>query len=144
MDRRNSEGYSDPTAHKALSNIARETKQMQQQTKLLFRPIVYICSPLAGEMERNQENARRYCRFAVAQGYIPIAPHLLLPQFLDDTNPAERELAMQMNMALLSKCAELWVFGDHISKGMAVEIGKAKRKKQPIRYFTTECKEESR
>ncbi len=135
MDKRNSEGYSDPTAHKALSNIERETKR---QT---LRPIVYICSPLSGEVERNQEDARRYCRFAVEQGCIPLAPHLLFPQFLNDANSAEREIAMQMNMALLSKCAEVWVFGDRISKGMAVEIDKARRRCQTIRFFTTDCKE---
>lgn len=135
MDIRNSEGYSDPAAHEALSNIEREAKRQ------IFRPIVYICSPFSGEIESNQENARRYCRFAVGRGCIPLAPHLLFPQFLNDADPAERELAMRMNMALLSKCAEVWVFGNRVSKGMAMEIGRAKRKCQVIRYFTTDCEE---
>ena len=44
---------------------------------------------------------------------------------------------------LLTKCAELWVFGDTVSKGMGIEIEKAKRKGQTIRYFTENCQEVS-
>lgn len=46
-----------------------------------------------------------------------------------------------MDIALLSKCAELWVFGERISSGMSIEIEKAKRKGQLIRYFTETCEE---
>jgi hypothetical protein len=88
-------------------------------------------------------NTRRYCRFAVDQGCIPIAPHLLLPQFMRDNDPAEHDLAIFMDLVLLSKCAELWVFGDRISTGMGIEITKAKQKSMTIRHFTSECKEVS-
>lgn len=135
---RNAEGYFDPTAFEALSNIEREYKAARA-----FRPLVYICSPLSGAEELNQENARRYCRFAVDSGYIPLAPHIYFTQFMDDHNPKERNLAMFMDIVLLTKCAELWVFGDRISNGMSIEIEKAKRKGLPIRYFTTTLKEVS-
>lgn len=135
MNTRNHEGYSDPTAFEALCHIRHEEKVKATA----FRPIVYICSPLSGEVERNQENARKYCRFAVDRGCIPIAPHLLFPQFMDDDNPADREIAMKMNMALLSKCRELWVFGNPVSKGMAAEIQRARVKNQLIRHYTTDC-----
>ena len=136
VNMRNSEGYYDPTAFEALSNIEREAKAARA-----FRPLVYICSPLSGTVEVNQENARRYCRFAVDSGYIPLAPHIYFTQFMNDRIAKERDLAMFMDIVLLSKCSELWVFGDTISKGMAIEIEKAKRKGQPIRYFTTTLKE---
>ena len=136
VNMRNSEGYYDPTAYEALSKIEREAKALRA-----FRPVVYICSPLSGEVELNQDNARRYCRFAVDSGYIPLAPHIYFTQFMNDHNPKERDLALFMDTVLLSKCAELWVFGDVISKGMSIEIEKAKRKGQPIRYFTTDLKE---
>ena len=74
----NSEGYPDPTAHGALEIIEQEEHALRA-----FRPIVYICSPYAGDIEVNVAAARRYSRFAVDAGYIPIAPHLLFPQFLD-------------------------------------------------------------
>lgn len=128
----NSEGYPDPTAYQALKNI---------EGRFSFRPMIYICSPLSGDVERNQEFARKYCRFAVERGVIPLAPHIYFPQFMDDGNPNERSLALFMDLVLLSKCAELWVFGETISEGMKAEIEKAKRRGTPIRYFTVGCEE---
>lgn len=98
----NSEGYSDPTAFGALSSIENEARVLRA-----FRPIVYICSPFAGDIEKNVVAARTYSRFAVEQGYIPIAPHLLFPQFLDDSNPKERELGLFFGNAIMSKCSEI-------------------------------------
>ena len=49
-----------------------------------------------------------------------------------------------MDIVFLSKCSKLWMFGEPISKGMSIEIEKAKRKGQPVRYFTDECKEVSK
>lgn len=136
VNMRNSEGYYDPTAYEALSNIEREAKAVRS-----FRPVVYICSPLSGDIEGNQAKARSYCRFAVDSGYIPIAPHIYFPQFMNEHSPKERNLALFMDTVLLTKCAELWVFGDTISRGMSVEMEKARRKGQPIRYFTENCME---
>ena len=131
----NPEGYHDPTPYEALTKIEKEKNRQP------YRPVVYICSPFSGNVERNAENARRYCRFAVDSGYIPLAPHLLFPQFMNENDAAERRLALFMDIALLSKCAQLWVFGGNITKGMGIEIEKAKYKRQPIRYFTEGCKE---
>ena len=46
-----------------------------------------------------------------------------------------------MNFVLMSKCVELWVFGDTISTGMKAEIERAERKYMKIRYFTEELEE---
>ena len=136
VNMRNSEGYYDPTAYLALTKIEQEAKAARA-----FRPVVYICSPLSGAVDENQAKARCYCRFAVDSGYIPLAPHIYFPQFMNDGLPEDRNLALFMDIVLLSKCAELWVFGEIISQGMSIEIEKAKRKRQPIRYFTEDCKE---
>ena len=45
----NCEGYYDPTAYEALTKIEQEAKALRA-----FRPVVYICSPLAGDMLKNQ------------------------------------------------------------------------------------------
>ena len=95
----------------------------------------------AGDMVKNQENARTYCRFAVEAGCVPIAPHIYFTQFMNDNDRRERDLALFMDIVLLSKCAELWVFGEKITSGMSIEIEKAKRKGQLIRYFTENCEE---
>ena len=85
IDYKNSEQYPDPTAYAALKAIENECRALRA-----FRPIVYICSPYAGDVERNVDAARRYSRFAVEAGYIPIAPHLLFPQFLNDRDYKEQ------------------------------------------------------
>ena len=133
----NSEGYHDPTTYEVLSNIRKEEKA----AKRAYRPLVYICSPFAGDTDINTEKARHYCRFAVRNACIPLAPHLLFPQFMDDAVPAERSLAMFMGMVLLGRCEQVWVFGGTISAGMAAEIEKAEKRDMVIRYFTENCEE---
>ena len=135
INKYNSEGYYDPTAYEALTAVEKGTK--------VFRPLVYICSPYSGDVEGNIKSARRYSRFAVEMGYIPFTPHLLYPQFLDDDNPTERSLGLFFGNVLMSKCAEVWVFGDYISFGMKAEIERARRKKYTIRYFSGDCEEVS-
>nr|DAV46423.1 MAG TPA: CMP/hydroxymethyl CMP hydrolase [Caudoviricetes sp.] len=129
----NSEGYYDPTTYEALSKVEREEKAAR------YRPLVYICSPFSGDISGNIERTKKYSRYAVDSKAIPIAPHLLFPQFMDDD--AERELALFMDMVLLGKCEELWVFGELVTEGMSAEIAKAKRKNMKIRYFTEDCEE---
>ena len=121
---KNPEGYTDTVPYQALSNIDKEQKK--------YRPIVYICSPFSGDVEGNTKKARVYSRYAVDQGFIPIAPHLLLPQFMNEDS--ERDLAMFMDIVILSKCKELWVFGNPTA-GMQREIAYAERKQMTIKYF---------
>ena len=104
-------------------------------------PIVYICSPYSGDVEKNTEAARRYCRYAADRGFIPLAPHLLFPQFLNEESPKEHQLGLFFGNALMSKCSEVWVFGDHISPGMEAEIRRARWKNYRLRYFTNNCEE---
>ncbi len=132
----NIESYYDPTAYEALSLIEKEERALRA-----FRPIVYICSPFSGAVDENIAAAQRYSRFAVDNGYIPVAPHLLFPQFLDDNNPRERLLGLFFGTALMSKCAEVWVFGSTISAGMEAEIKRAKWKDYRLRYFDENCEE---
>ena len=130
MDRRNSEGYPDPTAYEALTAVAKSEKP--------YLPLVYIASAFAGDTERNTERSQGYCRFAVSKGCIPLAPHLHYPQFMDDDDKEQRELALFFALVLLGKCDELWVFGK-LSDGMAREIAKAKKRGIPIKYYNHKC-----
>lgn len=136
---RNGEGYSDPTAGKALSNVMREYKERQKaiwqrQHEIKTRPRVYIVSPYAGDIDANKRFAIRCCRYAIDRLRIPVASHLLFPQMLDDDSSDERELGLLFGLALLSSCQEVWVFGNQISPGMEQEIREAKRLKKRIRY----------
>lgn len=130
----NKEGYPDPTAATAIANVAKAEKK--------YLPLVYICSKYSGDTVTNTEAAKRYSRFAVDQGAIPLAPHLLLPLYMHEES--ERELAMFMDMVFLGKCDELWVFSDEVSPGMKAEIAKAKKHHKTIRYFDKECRETNR
>ena len=130
IERRNHEGYADPTAHAALTKMLRQN------------PFVYICSPYRDSPRVNVMRARQYCKFAASKGRIPFAPHLYFPQFMSEER--ERERVMQMNFELLKLCGEVWVFGDKITEGMAAEIAHAVRLRKKIRYFTTKFEEVSR
>ena len=103
------------------------------------KPIIYICSPLRGNIERNVKKAIGYSRFAYSQGSIPLAPHLIFTTFLDDEIPEERRAGMEMGRELLTICDELWVFGDRISEGMAAEIELAKGLSLRVRWFNERC-----
>ena len=131
INKYNCEGYYDPTPYEALTRIENEARKLHS-----FRPVVYICSPLSGDVEGNQEKAARYCRFAVDTGYIPIAPHLYFPRFMNDANPRERDLALFMDIVLLTKCAQLWVFGgNHLQRyGHRDREGQTQRPDHPLLY----------
>lgn len=76
---------------------------MAADKKAAYLPLVYVCSPHVGDIETNVKNAKRYSRCAVDENAILVTPHLLYPQFMDDGNEAEREMAMHFNYVLLGK-----------------------------------------
>lgn len=139
INKYNQEGYKDPTTYEALTNIRKEERAAAM--KAVRRPLVYVCSPYAGDIENNIKNACKFGRFTYKQNGIPVIPHLMYPQFMDDTNELEREIAIHFNYVLLGKCNELWVFGGVISKGMAREIGIATKRRMKIKWFNARLKE---
>ena len=104
-------------------------------------PAVYICSPYAGDTEANVKKAIGHCRYAVSQGYMPVASHLLYPQILRDEEPLQRALGLAFGIQLMFGCMEIWVFADDddgISPGMREEIAIARKRQMRIRFFTTD------
>ncbi|MCH4034726.1 MAG: hypothetical protein LKE85_12160 [Lachnospiraceae bacterium] len=138
---RNSEGYMDPTATAAMNNVMREYKEKQKakfrkKYEMTHRKKVYVVSPYAGDVDANIESAKRYCRFVIGKGYMPIASHLLYPRILKDADPAERELGLMFGLSLLALSDEVWVFtANGVSDGMKQEIHEAKRLKKTVRTF---------
>lgn len=137
----NAERYADPTAYEALTSIT-SVKKHRKKISNYNGTAVFICSPYAGETEKNIVKACEYCKFAVSENRIPYAPHLLFPQFLDENDPAQRELGIRMGLVFLQKCREVWVFGT-VTAGMRMEINLAQRCHIPIRYFNEKCEEVS-
>ena len=132
---KNSEGYADPTAGSAMSQIMKEYRQKQKKRYAdKNRRKIYVASRYAGDVDANVSAAVTYCRLVIDEGYMPVASHLLYPQILNDSIPEERELGLLFGLALLAACDEVWVFGE-VSPGVAQEIEEAKRLKKQIRYF---------
>ena len=92
---------------------------------------VYICSPLSAPtaegIRRNMEAARWYMQtVSKLWDCRAVAPHAYLPEFLDDKDKQERELALSFGLAYLVIC------GRRITKGMLGEIEHAAAHEIPI------------
>lgn len=96
--------------------------------------MIYIASPLRGDYNRNIKNTVEYCRLASEHGVLPMAPHIIVSQWCNDTIPEQREQGLALGLALLSKSEELWVMGTQISEGMRGEIAFATEHGIPTFY----------
>ena len=150
---RNSEGFSDPTAGKAISNAMREYKEKQRaihrrRLEIKGRKKVYVISRFSGDIPENVKKAQTYGRYVIRKRCIPVASHLLYPQMLDmaadGAETAEaRELGTMFGLALLAVCDEAWCFTsgdseDVISEGMKMELEEAGRLGIPIKMIKGE------
>ena len=65
--------------------------------------LVYISSPLRGDMETNKEKAEDYCAYAATCGVIPLAPHTIFTQYLNGAGPGQREQGVRMGHEQLER-----------------------------------------
>ena len=72
----NSEGYYDPTAYEAMTIIEKEERALRA-----FRPIVYICSPFAGDIENNV----KHCPYIV-RCHRAFIVNMLMARHIDNRN----------------------------------------------------------
>lgn len=91
-------------------------------------------------MEENTKRATAFAKYAYDKGNIPLTAHPLFP-FWDDTDAEDRRIAIFMDIVLMGKCQEVWVLGNEITRGMRIEIEKAKKRRQKVRYFNSEFQE---
>ena len=98
---------------------------------------VYVCHPFASDPAGNVVRVRAICQLLIGEGMLPIAPHLYLPQLIDEA--AGREQALSLCLELLATCVEVFVFGNFVSEGMEREIQEAKRLGIP-EHFVREVK----
>lgn len=98
------------------------------------RSIVIIESPYSGNVEESLRYARAAVRQCVKAGTVPLASHLLYtqPGILDDNDPAERTLGIQLGFEVRRLAARTLVFTDlGISAGMMQGIADAERQGCP-------------
>ena len=92
--------------------------------------LVYICSRYKPDEEHSVEFHRAVaataCRSIINENAncIPVAPHLYLPQFMDDESPVERKAALTYGKHILKQCQvmKVIVVDNIISDGMKAEI----------------------
>ena len=119
-------------------------KLRQDKPNPHYRPMIFVVAPFTEVVKNNPTSlraVRSYCRFVYQHGGIPVCPQLYLPQFINLHRSKEFQVAAFINIVMLTKCAELWVFGERITKGMSQEIRKAETRNMIVRYFTTDCEE---
>lgn len=105
---------------------------------------VIIESPFKGEtVEERMENikyARAACRDAVMKQEIPMASHLLYPQFLAEENPHERNIGIQSGYVWWDIADKIIFYIDRgMSDGMIEAFRKAANEKRvfEFRYLET-------
>jgi hypothetical protein len=97
--------------------------------------MTFLCSPYRGDVEKNIELAKRTAYIISRCGKVPVAPHLIFPQFLDDSKEAERLLGIQMGLELMKNCSEMWVVCNEVTEGMQLEIKRAMELGIDIRFY---------
>lgn len=89
---------------------------------------VYVCSQYNADtpekIEENVKLAKSICKAIVEAGNYPVAPHLYLPQFMNEKSEAEREFGIMAGLQLMNECDEVMacVINDYISPGMEREL----------------------
>ena len=73
----NSEGYYDPVVYEALTRI--EAEERAARAAAAYRPLVYICSPYAGDVEKNTFRARAFSPVRGGKALHPDRPAPALP-----------------------------------------------------------------
>jgi hypothetical protein len=86
---------------------------------------VYIIHPYSDRPEQNVKRVAEICR-RIKHDVYPIAPHLSLPQFINEDT--ERLLALDHGIAMLKLCDEAWICSSYTTPGMDGEISYADRK----------------
>lgn len=91
--------------------------------------LIFICSPYAsrGSIPENIIRAQRMCKKALAEGNSPIAPHLIYPQILDDSNPTERALGLKASKNVIKHCKAFWIAPGPVTGGMKPELMEAEK-----------------
>lgn len=98
--------------------------------------IIYICHPVSADVKGNMDKIVQIAReINLSEPNIcPIAPYVLELMALDDKKLSERNRGVRNGIYLFERgfFDEVWLYGDHISKGMRYEIMVANEKGIPV------------
>lgn len=97
--------------------------------------VVYIAHPVGGDIENNLTLIRDIVLKInlEEEDVVPFVPYYSDVVSMDDSNPEQRARGIKNNIHLLQFCDELRLYGERVSKGMWLEIAKARELGIPIR-----------
>src|SRR3989344_6612818 len=97
-----------------------ELKKEEENRPLL----VYIAHPMKGDIAGNKQRVVEICKQILSPDIIPFTPYLSAFEYLDDDDPAQRELGMKMNRFYFERkiIDVLLICGDKISRGVRSEM----------------------
>lgn len=104
-----------------------------------MKKLVFVSTPFhaetVAEMQENIHLAQRICKKVMRDGYIPYAPHLLFPQFLDDADARQRKEGITAGIEMLRRCDILVFSGGKVTDGMTQEMKAASDLGIPVVYL---------
>lgn len=97
-----------------------EFKKENEERPLL----VYIAHPMGGDIPGNKAKVLGICRAILSDSVIPFVPYLTAFDYLDDSDPDQRRMGMEMNRYFFEQkiIDVLLICGDRISSGVRSEI----------------------
>lgn len=102
-----------------------------------MRPRVIVCSPYAGDVERNVAYAKEALSHSISMLEAPLASHLLYTQVLDDNCPVERMIGLGCEKAWGFRADTVVFYVDYgMSAGMLNTLAWAERFEIPVEYRT--------
>ena len=106
--------------------------------------IVFIAHPFGDDVKGNTKRAAEICKRVHTTEVLPVAPYLESIHYLNDRDPAERELGMALDREFFIRkmVDELWLCGPRISEGMREEIELSIKYNIPIKCYNPELKTE--
>ena len=111
-----------------IFTITPKASPAEQAERALRRPKQLIYGAFSN---RNFFWRQHITKFILDEGHVPIVPFMLFDYYMLHTVP--KETVREACNNLIVRCDQMWVFG-HLSLGVKVQIGIAKRLKKPIRY----------
>jgi hypothetical protein len=104
-------------------------KEFKHKAQKLIKekPVIFTA-----QSSKNFYQRMLICKFVFDKGGVPINPFNLFGYFLYEL--VDRDLVRNANNVILSRCDELWVFGE-VSDGVLVEVQAFKNAGKPVKYF---------
>lgn len=88
-----------------------------------MRPLLYVTAPWRTRTPDEAAATDAAIRGALELGYFPVfSPYCLAPTGLRDDVPAERELVLEADLALLDRCDAVLLVGGRLTDGMQREL----------------------